>query len=149
MSKSIKKDKISVKSDLDVSNSEYTVGDLDEETALRNQMLSKGIVDVSKYAKRRGVILPVYLSNNSYAKLCENCEETSYFSKLYGLLKDFRLIIQEEKKPFIMFRHSIDNETLEFMAILYNEDSEKAWYLVSPEYSFYNYMQDLKLDSKN
>ncbi|MBP2142968.1 hypothetical protein J2127_000109 [Methanococcus voltae] len=149
MSKSIKKDKVSVESDLDVSNSQYATEDLDEETALRNQMLSKGIVDVSKYAKRRGVILPVYLSNNSYAKLCANCEDTSYFSKLYGLLKDFRHIIQEEKKPFIMFRHSIDNETLEFMAILYNEDSEKAWYLVSPEYSFYNYMQDLKLNSRS
>ncbi|MCS3900466.1 hypothetical protein [Methanococcus voltae] len=141
MTKSIKKDdKINVEK-VDVSNS--IEEELDEVNSLRNQMLSKGTVNVSKYAKRRGVILPVYLSNNSYAKLCENCEDTSYFSKLYGLLKDFRHIIQEEQKPFIMFTHRINNETLEFMAILYNEDNEKAWYLISPEYSFYNYLRNL------
>lgn len=93
------------------------------------------VINVSRYAKRRGFIEPVYITRNVYDAIYPDKDDTiTYFKRLYSILKQMRGEVSEQKCPFITFNHEMSKQSrTEFMAVRYQENGDKAWYLLMPK----------------
>ncbi|ABR55485.1 conserved hypothetical protein [Methanococcus vannielii SB] len=93
------------------------------------------VINVSRYAKRRGFIEPVFITKNVYNEILpDENDSVTYFKRLYSILKQMRAEVTENKRPFIVFDHkmSIKDKKTEFCAVRYSENGEKSWYLLIP-----------------
>ncbi|WP_459202613.1 hypothetical protein [Methanococcus sp. CF] len=93
------------------------------------------VINVSRYAKRRGFNEPVFITKNVYDAIYPDKDDTiTYFKRLYSILKEMRVEVTEQKCPFITFTHEMSKQSkTEFMAVRYQENGDKAWYLLMPK----------------
>ncbi|BAP60888.1 hypothetical protein [Methanococcus maripaludis] len=92
------------------------------------------VINVSRYAKRRGFNEPVYITRNVYDAIYPDKDDTvTYFKRLYSILRNMRVEVTEQRQPFITFTHEMSKKSkTEFMAVRYQENDDKAWYVLIP-----------------